>query len=70
MALALKTAPQEIVDKVMVNLSERVRATLTEEMELLSSITPAKVEQARREIANVIRLQDKDGTLQWIEATT
>ena len=66
-ALALKTAPQEIVDKVMGNLSERVRATLTEEMELISSITPSKVDQARKEIANVIRLQDKDGTLQWIE---
>ena len=65
--MALKTAPQEIVDKVMINLSERVRATLNEEMELLSSVTPAKVELARREIANVIRLQDKDGTLQWIE---
>jgi flagellar motor switch protein FliG len=66
-ALALKTAPQPIIDKVMANLSERVRATLTEEMELLSSVTPAKVDQARKEIANVIRLQDKDGTLQWIE---
>jgi flagellar motor switch protein FliG len=66
-ALALKTAPQDITDKVMANLSERVRATLTEEMELISSVAPAKVDQARKEIANVIRLQDKDGTLQWIE---
>lgn len=68
-AMALKTAPDDIVDKVMKNLSERVRATLTEEMELLSSVTPAKIEQARRDIANVIRQQDKDGTLQWIEVT-
>ena len=66
-ALALKTAPEDLVEKVMKNLSERVRATLTEEMELISSISPSKVEQARREIANVIRTQDKDGTLQWIE---
>lgn len=66
-AMALKTAPQEIVDKVMANLSERVRATLTEEMELLSSFPPAKVDEARKEIANVIRLQDKDGTLQWMQ---
>ena len=58
---------KEIVDKVMANLSERVRATLTEEMELLSSFPPAKVDEARKEIANVIRLQDKDGTLQWIQ---
>ncbi len=66
-ALALKTAPEDIVEKVMKNLSERVRATLTEEMELLNSVSPSKVEQARREMANVIRQQDKDGTLMWIE---
>ena len=66
-ALSLKTAPEEILEKVMKNLSERVRGTLTEEMDLLSSVSPSKVEQARREIANVIRLQDKDGTLLWIE---
>lgn len=66
-ALALKTAPADIVEKVMKNLSERVRATLNEEMELLNSVSPSKVDQARREIANVVRLQDKDGTLLWIE---
>lgn len=66
-AIALKTAPPEILDKVMKNLSERVRAALTEEIGLLNSVSNSKVEQARREIANVIRLQDKDGTLQWIE---
>ena len=66
-ALAHKTAPDDIVQKVMKNLSERVRASLTEEMELLNSVSPSKVEQARREIANVIRTQDKDGTLMWVE---
>lgn len=66
-AVALKTASAEINEKVMKNLSERVRATLNEEMDLLSSVSQSKVEQARREIANVIRLQDKDGTLLWIE---
>jgi flagellar motor switch protein FliG len=66
-AMALKTAPVDIVQKVMKNLSERVRGTLNEEMELLNSVSPSKMEQARREIANVIRTQDKDGTLMWIE---
>lgn len=66
-AVALKTAPPEILEKVMKNLSERVRATLIEEMDLLNSVSPSKAEQARREIANVIRLQDKDGTLQWMD---
>ena len=66
-AVALKTAPPEILEKVMKNLSERVRATLIEEMDLLNSVSASKAEQARREIANVIRLQDKDGTLQWMD---
>lgn len=66
-AIALKTAPPEILEKVMKNLSERVRATLIEEMDLLNSVSASKAEQARREIANVIRLQDKDGTLQWMD---
>lgn len=66
-AMALKNAPPDIAEKVMKNLSERVRATLIEEMELLNSVTAAKEEEARREIANVIRLQDKDGTLLWME---
>lgn len=67
-ALALKTATEDIVEKVMKNLSERVRATLLEEMEYLTNVNAAKVDEARKEIANVIRQQDKDGTLQWIEA--
>lgn len=66
-AVALKTAPPEILEKVMKNLSERVRASLNEEIDLLNSVSPSKVEQARREIANVIRSQDKDGTLLWID---
>ncbi len=66
-ALALKTAPEDIVEKVMKNLSERVRASLKEEMEFLNTVSPPKVDEARREIANVIKAQDKEGTLLWIE---
>ena len=66
-ALALKTAPEDVVEKVMKNLSERVRASLKEEMEFLDTVSPPKVDEARREIANVIKAQDKEGTLLWIE---
>jgi flagellar motor switch protein FliG len=66
-AVALKAAPEELRQKVFKNLSERVRLALHEEMELSSGITAAKADQARREIANVIRSQDKDGSLAWIE---
>lgn len=66
-ATALKTAAEDLRQKVLKNLSERVRLALNEEMELLSGVTAAKADQARREIANVIRSQDKEGTLVWIE---
>jgi flagellar motor switch protein FliG len=66
-AMALKTAPDDLREKVMKNLSERVRLALTEEMELLSGVTPSKADQARREMATVIRNQDKEGAIMWIE---
>ena len=66
-AMALKSAPEDLRQKVMKNLSERVRLALTEEMELLSGVTPSKAEQARREIATVIRNQDKEGAIMWME---
>ncbi len=66
-AMALKNAPDDLREKIMKNLSERVRLALTEEMELLSGVTPSKADQARREIATVIRNQDKEGAIMWIE---
>ena len=66
-AMALKTAPENLRQKVLKNLSERVRLALNEEMELLTSVNATKADAARREIANVVRAQDKDGTLVWME---
>ena len=66
-AVAMKNAPENLRQKVMKNLSERVRATLAEEMELLGSISASKAEQARREIANTIRTEDKAGSITWLE---
>lgn len=68
LAMALKTAPEEIREKVMRNMSERVRAALAEEMEFLSEVPNAKAEAARKEITAIIRTQDKEGALVWIEA--
>lgn len=66
-AMALKTAPEDLRQKVLKNLSERVRLALNEEMELLPTVTAAKADQARREIANAIRGLDKEGNLIWLE---
>ncbi len=70
LSVALKTAPDAIKDKVMKNMSERVRSALAEEMEFLGVVPPAKSEEARKAITAIIRTQDKDGSLVWIEATT
>ena len=66
-ALAIKTAPEDLREKVMRNLSERVRGMLTEEMELLGTVPTAKADPARREIADAIRSLDKEGSLVWME---
>ena len=66
-ATALKSASEELRQKVFKNLSERVRLALNEEMELLSGLNNSKIDQARKEIANVIRTHDKDGSLMWME---
>ncbi len=68
LAMALKTAPEAIRDKVMKNMSERVRAALAEEMEFLSEVSNAKAEAARKDITAIIRNQDKEGTLVWLES--
>ena len=67
LAMALKTAPEAIREKVMKNMSERVRAALAEEMEFLSEVPNAKAEAARKDITAIIRTQDKEGTLVWLE---
>lgn len=67
LAMALKTAPEDIQDKVMRNMSERVRAALAEEMEFLSEVPNAKAEAARKDITAIIRTQDKEGALVWLE---
>ncbi len=68
LAMALKTAPEGIRDKVLKNMSERVRAALAEEMEFLSEVPNAKAEAARKEITSIIRAQDKEGALVWLES--
>jgi flagellar motor switch protein FliG len=63
LAAAIKTAPQNILDKVLNNLSKRARETLTEEMEFLGTITPEQAQQAQKTIVEVIQRLDQAGEL-------
>jgi flagellar motor switch protein FliG len=50
LALALKAASDELKEKVMRNVSERVAESLEEEMELLGSVRVSEVEEAQHRI--------------------
>lgn len=67
MATALYQAAPDIGETIMANMSERVRTMLQEEIEFLGSVSSAKVDDARREIADIIRKHDKAETLVWKE---
>jgi flagellar motor switch protein FliG len=63
LAVALKGAEQEIVDKVLGNLSKRAQENLSEEMDLLQTPAKDQVEQAQKEILAVLQRMDLAGEL-------
>lgn len=60
---ALKGADEQLVEKVLGNLTKRVRDTLTEEMEFLGVVPEERIEQARAGVAKIIAKLDQEGTL-------
>jgi len=63
LALSLKGASDGIRDKLLSNLSKRAQETLGEEIALLGSVPPAKVEQARKVILEALQALDARGEL-------
>ena len=57
---ALFGAPQEITDAVYANLSKRARQTIEEEMQFMTNVTQARIQQARDSIAEVIARIDME----------
>mgnify|MGYP003381902160 CR=1 FL=1 len=57
---ALYGAPQEITDAVFANLSKRARQTIEEEMQFMTNVTQARIQQARDSIAEVIAKIDME----------
>lgn len=60
---ALKGADEQLVEKVLGNLTKRVRETLTEEMEFLGVVPEERIEEARAGVAKIIAKLDQEGTL-------
>jgi flagellar motor switch protein FliG len=63
LAMAVKDVPDDVRDSVYENLSERVLATLQEEVEFLGAVRVKEAETARREVVGMIRQLDDDGRI-------
>lgn len=55
LALALRNAPQEVVEWVMKNLSSRTRERLNEEMKNLGPRRVSEIEKARAELVKLVK---------------
>jgi len=61
LALSLKAASDELIEKVMRNVSDRVAESLDEEMELLGRVPVSDVEEAQHRVLETAQeLEAKD----------
>lgn len=60
---ALKDADEPLVEKVLGNVTKRVRETLTEEMEYMGVVPDERIEEARASVARTIAQLDQQGQL-------
>lgn len=63
LALALKTANEDLKEKVFGNMSQRAGEMLREDMEFLGPVRLRDVEQAQQEIVNTVRRLEEDGEI-------
>ena len=63
LALALKTASEELREKVFGNMSERARELIAEDMEYMGPVRVADVEAAQQRIVDVIRRLEDAGEI-------
>ncbi|MFC1526011.1 flagellar motor switch protein FliG [Candidatus Latescibacterota bacterium] len=62
-AIALKAAEEELKDKVLGNMSERVRTSITEQMEHLGPMRLSEVEEIQLRIVQQVRQLEEQGEL-------
>lgn len=63
LTLALKTASEEMKQKIFTNLSSRVAEILMEDLELMGPVKLSEVEEAQRGIVNAARELEADGAI-------
>ncbi len=62
-ALALKTASEEVEEKIFTNMSDRAEEMLKEDMEYMGPVRLREVEDAQQRIVNVIRELEEKGEI-------
>ncbi|MGE5294497.1 MAG: FliG C-terminal domain-containing protein [Solirubrobacterales bacterium] len=67
LALAIYDTPEQTINKIKSNISERAAATLTEEAALISSPKKDDVRQAREKVVAALREMNKKGELTFDE---
>lgn len=63
LALALKTASDELKEKIFTNMSERAAQLITEEMEFMGPVRVSDVESAQQRIVDVVRRLEEAGEI-------
>ena len=63
LALAMKTASEELKEKIFRNMSERAANLLKEDMEYMGPVRLSEVEAAQQKIADVVRRLEEAGEL-------
>lgn len=63
LALALKTASQELKDKIFKNMSERASQLIKEDMEYMGPVRVSDVEAAQQKIVDVVRKLEESGEI-------
>jgi flagellar motor switch protein FliG len=63
LALALKTASQELKDKIFKNMSERAAQLIKEDMEYMGPVRVSDVEAAQQKVVDVVRRLEESGEI-------
>lgn len=63
LALALKTASEELQDKIFKNMSERARELIQEDMEYMGPVRVSDVEAAQQRIVDIVRRLEDAGEI-------
>src|SRR5882672_12235384 len=63
LALALKTASQELKDKIFKNMSERASQLIKEDMEYMGPVRVSDVESAQQKIVDIVRRLEDAGEI-------